>query len=258
MNNFPEVSLLVTHYNRSRSLENLLTSFKALECNFGEIIISDDASSKKHQSHIKYLQTEFEFNLVTTTHNSGLGNNINKGQDAVSTPYTLYVQEDFEPSNLFPEKLKAALKFLCNDQELDIVRFYAYTPYPYVEDYSPDFYKMNFKVLGTRYKKIHYYSDHPHLRRTEFLQKFGRYPEGISGDETEYNMSISFLQKKGKGLIYKDCYALFTQRNTNEEPSTMIREGWIHRGGLFNKFRRLFFRQFKYNFDVNFKNLRSR
>lgn len=258
MNSFPEISLLVTHYNRSRSLEKLLVSFQSLGCTFGEIIVSDDASDIEHLIFIKELQLEYKFKLVTSTTNRGLGNNINKGQDTVSMPYTLYVQEDFQPSSLFPEKLKASIGFLCEDKELDIVRFYAYTPYPYVERYSSDFYKMKFRVFGSRYKKIHYYSDHPHLRRTDFLQKFGRYPEGVSGDETEYNMSISFLQNKGKGVIYKDCYALFTQINTRDEPSTMVREGWIHRGGLLNKVRRLFFRQFKYNFDVNFKNMRAK
>ena len=37
------------------------------------------------------------------TFDSGLGNNINKGQDAVKTPLTLYVQEDFTPAAIFPE-----------------------------------------------------------------------------------------------------------------------------------------------------------
>ena len=81
---FPEVTLLITHYNRSLSLERLLAN----------------------------LQKRFEFELVTATTNGGLGNNINKGQDAVATPYTLYVQEDFEPTELFPSKLEDALTFL--------------------------------------------------------------------------------------------------------------------------------------------------
>lgn len=258
MKKFPTIGLLITHYNRSRSLEHLLTSFERLDCEFGDVVVSDDGSKPEHLSYVQKLQFRFQFNLVTTPQNRGLGNNINKGQDAIKTPYTLYIQEDFEPAPEFPEKLINSLELITKDKELDMIRFYAYTPYPYVKKYTDDFFQMRFKPFGTRYKKIHCYSDHPHLRRSTFLEKFGRYSEGISGDKTEYNMSLAFIQNKGKGIIYRDCYALFTQRNTNEEPSTMIRKGWEHQKGTINKIRRLIYRQIKYNYDVKFKNIHAR
>src|SRR5690349_1030002 len=99
---FPEVSLLVTHYNRSRSLERLLKRYKELNCVFGEIIVSDDGSKPEHLDYINSLKSNYTFTLVTTEKNKGLGNNINKGQDAVTKPFTLYVQEDFDPTAAFP------------------------------------------------------------------------------------------------------------------------------------------------------------
>ena len=80
---FNNVSLLITHYNRSRSLERLLKTFSNQHIHFGEIIVSDDGSKQEHLDLIHYLQQQYHFRLVTTPVNKGLGNNINKGQDAV-------------------------------------------------------------------------------------------------------------------------------------------------------------------------------
>ena len=48
MTDFPAVTLLITHYNRSNSLERLLNAFKALDVIFGDIIVSDDSSKEVH------------------------------------------------------------------------------------------------------------------------------------------------------------------------------------------------------------------
>jgi len=87
--NFKGITLLVTHYNRSRSLERLLNSFKSLQCVFEDIVVSDDGSKPEHLDYLKSLQSTLSFRLITTEKNKGLGNNINKGQDAIRTPYTL-------------------------------------------------------------------------------------------------------------------------------------------------------------------------
>ena len=103
---FDDVSLLITHYNRSESLESLLNAFKALNCAFDEIVVSDDGSAEFHLAKLKSLQDSFNFKLITTAKNKGLGNNLNKGQAAVTMASTLYVQEDFIPTPLFPENFQ--------------------------------------------------------------------------------------------------------------------------------------------------------
>ena len=40
---------------------------------------------------------------------------------------------------------------------------------------------MKFKIWYPGYKKFYAYSDHPHLRRSNFLEKFGRYSENTKG-----------------------------------------------------------------------------
>lgn len=221
--------MLITHYNRSRSLQRLLETFKKSECSFGGIVVSDDGSKPEHQEAIRQLEAEYRFTLVTTPKNRGLGNNINKGQDAVKTPYTLYVQEDFEPAAIFPEHFTDALNFMKEDKELDIARFYAYFTYPKLRPYGKGFSEMVYSNLTPNHLKFYVYSDHPHLRRSNFLEKFGRYPEGIKGDLTEYTMAISFIQKKGRGIFYNDFTQLFYQKNSADEPSTMDRADWRQR-----------------------------
>lgn len=225
---FEDVTLLVTHYNRTRSLERLLNSFKALNIKFEDIVVSDDGSKAENLERLKALEIELGFRLVTTAKNAGLGNNINKGQDAVKTPYTIYVQEDFEPKPIFAQLFTDALGFMKADPELDIARFYAYFKYPYVKQYGKGFSEMKFSIspLANNHLKFYMYSDHPHLRRSTYFQKFGRYPEGIKGDLTEFGMAVSFIQNKGKGIILNDFNAMFWQKNSPDEPSTMSRASW--------------------------------
>lgn len=250
--NFAGVTLLITHYNRSSSLEHLLQSFRSLGCSFEDIVVSDDGSKPEHQEHLKKIQPEFSFRLITTPQNKGLGNNLNKGQEAVRTPYTLYVQEDFVPTHIFPARFRDALNMMNEETELDVVRFYAYKAYPYLKPFKNGFSEMLIKPWYANYSKIYYYSDHPHLRRSDFLQKFGRYAEGIKGDRTEYRMCVSFIQHKGKGLFYNDFQSLFVQENSSAEPSTMTRKSFTTSKNALVAFIRYGYRQLRYNFDIQF------
>jgi glycosyltransferase involved in cell wall biosynthesis len=242
---FNQVSLLITHYNRSLSLQRLLQAFTEQQFVFGEVIVSDDGSLPQHQAKLKELQKVYQFNLISSPQNKGLGNNINKGQDAVTKPYTLYVQEDFTPITGFATHFNDALQLMENNQELDIARFYAYFAYPYLKPYQKGFSEMIFSVWTINHLKFYYYSDHPHLRRSSFLQKFGRYAEGIKGDLTEYQMAISFLKNKGRGLFYDEFDTLFTQQNSLDEPSTMNRSKWRQNKGWLTLFVRAIYLKFK-------------
>lgn len=249
---FPQVTLLVTHYNRSASLERLLASFEQLGCRFENIVVSDDGSRPEHLEHLRSLQAQYAFNLVTTPVNKGLGNNINKGQDAVTTPFTLYVQEDFVPQAIFPRVFSDAMALMREDQELDIIRFYAYFPYPFLKPVRNGFSEMIFKLTLPGYKKFYYYSDHPHLRKNNFFSRFGRYREGIKIDATEYRMMMSFLANKGKGLFYDNYTTVFEQINSTSEPSTVKRNFWRESGNPLISVIRDLYRHTRFNLDYLF------
>lgn len=252
MEYFKNVSLLITHYNRPKSLERLLSAFDALECKFEEIVVSDDGSKSEHQIALRTLQSKFAFRLIESVTNKGLGNNVNKGQRAVTSTMTLYVQEDFVPTEMFPGRFRIALDLMEQNQDLDIIRLYAYYAYPYLRPYSDDFSEMLIKPYYMNYTKIYYYSDHPHLRRSNFLEKFGEYQEGLAGDRTEYRMCLSFIQNNGKGLFYNNFKDLFVQENSEIEPSTMTRSTLTSSDNPLISTLRYVYRQLKYNFDINF------
>jgi glycosyltransferase involved in cell wall biosynthesis len=170
---FKGVTLLITHYNRSRSLERLLLSFENLAISFEAIVVSDDCSKPEHQTYLQNLQLKHSFQLVKGPVNKGLGNNLNN-------------------------------------------------------------------------------SDHPHLRRSNFVQKFGKYREALKGDATEYGMMMSFLQKKGKGMFYNSFKSLLNQENSSLEPSTMKRNLWRESGNPLISKMRYVYRQLKFNVDYLF------
>lgn len=89
LHHFPDITLLVTHYNRSSSLENLLQSFEQQNISFASIIISDDGSQPIHFNKLESLKERYELTLVPAAMNGGLGRNLNKGRGPLQllTPY---------------------------------------------------------------------------------------------------------------------------------------------------------------------------
>jgi len=249
---FNDVSLLITHYNRSTSLERLLKAFKEQNIFFAEVIVSDDASKPEHQQHIEGLKKEYDFTLVSTPKNRGLANNLNKGQNAVKTPYTLYVQEDFVPLKPFLPHFMDALEMMNEDTSIDMARFYAYSAYPYLKPYKKGFSEVIYKPWYLKTQKIYNYTDHPHLRRNNFFDKFGIYKEGIKSDKAEYLMCISFIQNKGKAIFYDDFKSLFDQVNSETEPSTVTRSNWRQSNNPLMPLIRWPYRTLKYNYDIHF------
>lgn len=223
-NYFTEITLLITHYNRSMSLERLLKSFADRQIRFKEIVVSDDGSKSEHIKNLEHFKDEYGIRLVLAERNQGLANNINKGQRAVNTPFTLYVQEDFIPTERFSQSLADGFKFMQENSKIDLVRFYAYRKHPYLKPLKNGFSEMEFHFWRPNAYQFNCYSDHPHLRRSSFLDKFGDYEEGIKSDRAEFKMAMSFVQHKGKAIIHNDFREIFIQENSSAEPSQVARK----------------------------------
>lgn len=246
---FPEITLLTTHYNRSQSLARLLRTVDELGLKFGEIVVADDGSRPEHVEKLQDMQQQQGFTLLTVPKNMGAGHNFNKGQDAVKTEYTLFIEDDFIPNPEFIPALSKALSILKEDPEMDVARFYAYFKYPYLKPIGDGFAEMKFSPWKAGYRKFFMYSDHPHLRRSNFFEKFGRYREDARPDKTEYLMMMSFLHNKGKGVFFGKYRNLLTQSNCAEEPSTISREFWRQSDNFFIKGVRDIYRHLKMNLD---------
>nr|WP_294894118.1 glycosyltransferase family 2 protein [uncultured Pedobacter sp.] len=249
---FEDISVLITHYNRSKSLERLLKGLQQHHLHFYQIVVSDDGSKPEHLEFVETLQKSYPFKLVKAPTNKGLGNNINKGQKVIETPYTLYIQEDFVPQAGFLPKLEKAHQFLQHDSTLDFVRFYAYFKFPNLTPVSDGFSEMHFShaKFWEGYRKFYVYSDHPHLRRQNFFDRFGEYPEGIKPDRTEYNMMMQVLAGKPKAYFYDDINVLLSQENMAEEPSTVKRNFLRNSNRYFTVFARMVYRYVRFNLEL--------
>lgn len=244
---YKDVTLLITHYNRSRSLERLLSSLDKLQCRFEDIVISDDASKTNEMEQVLRLQKIYNFRLITTPQNRGYGNCINKGQDAITTPYTLYLQEDFVPFDIFPGHFKDALQILNDDKTIDYIRFWAIGDlHINMKPYGKGFSEMIYKFWNMHHRKFYQFSDTPNIKRSNFTQKFGRYREGIHGDLTDYYMAISFLHNKGKGLFFDNYDTLFTHDDIEEGSRIRPLTNWRQNRNVFIRFIRFFFLRYKW------------
>lgn len=247
---FNNVTLLITHYNRSSSLKRLLHAFDQLHMRFSEIVVSDDASSKEHLERVKNLQQEYHFQLITTPVNKGLSNNINKGQDAIKTPYTLYIQEDFVPTEAFPVKFQQSLEIMEERKDIDLVRYWAFGIYPYLSKIRNGFSEMKFSFWKPGYIKFYVYSDACHLRRSSFFNSFGRFiEEGIKSDRAEYLMTMSFNRNKGIAIYYDNFRELFDHSNSDDEPSTVERNSLRTTVNPVIAIFRFLYRYIKFNLD---------
>lgn len=247
---FENVTLLITHYNRSGSLKRLIQAFEGLHVRFGNIIVSDDGSAKEHLQQLTNLQQTIPFQLITTPINKGLSNNINKGQDAVKTPYTLYIQEDFVPTEAFPIKFQQSLEIMEERKDIDLVRYWAFGRYPYLKEIRNGFSEMKFSIWKPGYQKFYVYSDACHLRRSTFFNSFGRYiEEGIKSDRAEYLMMMTFIRRKGVAIYYENVRELFSHQNSEEEPSTVTRDFLGTTQNRFISIMRDIYRNIKFNLD---------
>ncbi len=251
--NFENVTLLVTHYNRSASLIRLLESISKLNVTFGEIVISDDCSSAMHLQKLIELQKKYNYKLITSPTNKGLPNNINKGNDAVTKPYTLYIQEDFVPLDIFPIKFKHSLEIMEERPDIHIARYWAYWKYPYLKSIRNGFSEMQFGLMKLGYKKFYVYSDACHLRRSNFSLRFGRYIESLPSDRAEYLMMMSFIRNGGRA-IYNDNYNdMFAHINKEDEPSTVNRNKLSYsENNVFINIIRNLYKNVKFNLDYLF------
>lgn len=127
--------------------------------------------------------------------------------------------ELFLPTDVFPAGLRAALEIMESRRDVDMVRLFAAVKYPHLKPYKLGFSEMIFRLASPGSGKFFYYSDCPHLRRSNFFKKFGRYAEGVKQVKGEKYMAMAFLQ--ARGLAFQpDENNLFVHENTEDEPST--------------------------------------
>jgi len=182
----PKVSVVFITYNRP---DFLVDSIKAIRnnCKYPnlELIVSDDGTKPSIKKFLHDLAID---KLVTSETNQGLGANSNKGIKAATGEYILHLQDDFECVSTEPF-IEKSIQIIKNHSDVGLVRLHHSTRFPNKIDYKlPD--GTPYSILGFDQPKdmknnIYIYSDHPHLKKSNFHDKSGYFTEGLKVGETE-------------------------------------------------------------------------
>jgi len=185
-NKSPKVSVVFITYNRP---DFLMDSIKAIRnnCKYPnlELIVSDDGTKPSIKKFLHDLAID---KLVTSETNQGLGANSNKGIKAGTGEYILHLQDDFECVSTEPF-IEKSIQIIKTHSDVGLVRLHHSTRFPNKIDYKlPD--GTPYSILGFDQPKdmknnIYIYSDHPHLKKSDFHDKSGYFTEGLKVGETE-------------------------------------------------------------------------
>jgi|TARA_R100000479_G_scaffold33554_3_gene14187 glycosyltransferase involved in cell wall biosynthesis len=193
------ISILITHYNRPKALEQCVASFLAFKRGALpiEIIVTDDGSKKYVQDAIKKLPID---TLVTSEVNKGLTSNLNTGIKNCSGNYILYCQEDFIPKPELKALLPEMLEVL-DSGKADMIRLKANYTFPKL-NYLSDTIKL---IPKFSWKNFYYntfqYSDNPFITTKDFFDNYGYYLENTSGPYGENEYAIRIMKSKAKIAI---------------------------------------------------------
>lgn len=179
------ISLVTFSYNRSGFLHNAISYFYK-NCDIPpsdiELIISDDGSSHEHIEAIKKIALKFNADKLLLHEHGGLGYNQNCGIKEASCPYIFHLQDDFALMNESKGKniINVGIKILDTHEDIDLVCF-RYDNEPESIGYYDGEIGYLTTIDGIDIKRmcggLFTYSDGPHLKRSNFHQKYGYYEE---------------------------------------------------------------------------------
>ena len=183
---FPKVSVVFITYNRPDFLVEAINGIRN-NCNYPnlELIVTDDCSKPPIGKYLKDLQIDIFAKSETT---QGLGANSNKGIQAAEGKYILHHQDDFECISTEPF-IEKSIQIMQTHPDIGLVRLHHSTMFPNKIDCAlPD--GTPYSILGFDQPKdmknnIYIYSDHPHLKKSDFHDKSGYFTEGLEVGETE-------------------------------------------------------------------------
>lgn len=204
---FPPVNIGVITYNRPNEIRLTLTSLLNHIRYSGEvtIIVADDSSPGEYREDLmrwwQDQKTSWRMQIAKTHRNLGWGGNANNLlRHAFHTaPYLYFTEDDYLLTTRLDLDVGVAL--MENEPGLGLLRYRATagTPLVYVghetniSNLMPDFReyegygvgKVQWLELDGRSNSLWLYSNGPHLKRAQFHEVYGLYPEGLKLGQTE-------------------------------------------------------------------------
>lgn len=213
---FPKVSVIIIHYNR---IEHLKSTINTLLFNLNypniQLIIADDCSKPEIREELLNINCDI---LVLNQQNFGLGKNTNNALKLCSGKYILQLQDDWDFIGDI-NMLKDSIKLFDNDENIDLIRYYNTSKYPYKNKYlNNKFYEVNYHNLNESLKNT-LYSDTPHLKRNDFHLKYGFFKENVPMTKMELEFAENYaLKRTGKVFFTLSDYFIHTGEDATHNP----------------------------------------
>jgi hypothetical protein len=134
-----------------------------------EITVGAESYDAPYQSDARKICIEYGANFLENLEAPNLGRNLNNLQKHTKNPWIMYVQDDFELES--PLEIGYDISLMEANSEIDMIRYTwrKITPSEYqISEYRHDLYLLNTNCP-------HLYSDNPHLRRRDWLDRTGPY-----------------------------------------------------------------------------------
>tara|TARA_B100000686_G_scaffold349563_1_gene443252 strand:+ start:2141 stop:2947 length:807 start_codon:yes stop_codon:yes gene_type:complete len=185
-NKHPKVSVVFITYNRPDFLVESINGIKN-NCKYPnlELVVSDDCTKPSIEKHLDNLAID---KISKSKTNQGLGANTNKGIRAASGEYILHLQDDFECISTEPF-IEKSIQIMQTHSDIGLVRLHHSTMFPNKIDYElsdgTPYSILEFDQPKDMKNNIYIYSDHPHLKKSDFHDKSGYFTEGLKVGETE-------------------------------------------------------------------------
>lgn len=171
-----KIDLILTHWARYKSrvkcLKDTLNSLKTkLSATGHKLIITVGAESRDapYQAEARLLCRDLGVNFLENPDEPNLGRNLNNLHQGTKNPWVLYVQDDFELE--LPLEIGPDVDLMIANPSIDMIRYTwrKINPADYhVSTYRSDLFQLNHPCS-------HLYSDNPHLRRRDWLERTGPY-----------------------------------------------------------------------------------
>jgi glycosyl transferase family 2 len=207
MTNWPDVVIGVITYNRPAEIrKNLLALLTHVHYSGAvTVMIADDCSPGTYLPDLAQWwldnQIPWRLHLIPRVKNGGWGTNTNGliQQAALESSYLLMLEDDYIVMQDL--NLDVGVALLACEKRLGMLRYRGTvgTPMRYlgcetdISAYIPDYReyvgygigKVNWLELDPASSTLWIYSNGPHLKRIDFHQQYGLYPEGLKLGQTE-------------------------------------------------------------------------
>jgi glycosyltransferase involved in cell wall biosynthesis len=204
-----KLSIIVTSYNRPHYL---IRTIEALRRNVAidfELIINDDCSSIETISAIRKINPDI---AIFNSQKLGFGASLNRACKIASGDYHLILQDDFAANYNLNKYINTAIEILeRGDVDIfrlgsanDFIRFYPNMPGSMVDYWKNvnqsvfNYNGMQIKTVIAGHETVWVYTDNPHIRKKDFLSRFGNYLENETMVKTEIDMKKRFNMMNGK------------------------------------------------------------